>query len=82
MSDLTRHELQVDMLRCDAYGYCAELLPGIVEVDEWGYPVVAGTISPLRLEDAQRAVSACPKLALRLRAMNARSPAGRAKVSS
>lgn len=71
MSNGVRHELTVDMLRCDAYGYCAEMLPELVELDEWGYPVVTGDVSPELLADARRAAAACPRLALRL------APAGR-----
>lgn len=62
------HDLTVDMRRCDAYGYCAELLPELVELDEWGYPVVSGEVTPELLEAARRAAAACPMLALRLRA--------------
>jgi ferredoxin len=61
-----RQELRVDMRACDAYGYCAELLPEVVELDEWGYPLVTGEITPELLDDAQRAAAACPMLALRL----------------
>jgi ferredoxin len=63
---VTERKLQVDMRSCDAYGYCAELLPEIVELDEWGYPIVTGAVTPELLADARRAVDACPKLALRL----------------
>ena len=35
--------LRVDPVACDAFGYCAELLPERVTLDEWGYPVVDGT---------------------------------------
>jgi ferredoxin len=56
------------MLRCDAHGYCAELLPEVVELDEWGYPMITGDIAPTDLAAARRAAAACPKLALRLEA--------------
>lgn len=59
--------LRVDPIRCDAYGHCAELLPEFVELDEWGYPMLADADVPLHLRgDALRAVDACPRLALRL----------------
>jgi ferredoxin len=58
--------LQVDMIRCGAYGYCAELLPEIVVLDEWGYPIVTGDVTPELLADAKRAADACPMLAVRL----------------
>jgi ferredoxin len=54
------------MIACDAYGYCAELLPEIVELDEWGYPIVGGEVTAELLADARRAAEACPMLALRL----------------
>ncbi len=64
MSD---QHLHVDMIACDAFGYCAELLPEIVELDEWGYPVVTGPVTTDLLEDARAAAEACPRLALRPR---------------
>ena len=71
MSD---QHLHVDMIACDAFGYCAELLPEIVELDEWGYPVVTGPVTTDLLEDARAAAEACPRLALRLAAAAARRP--------
>jgi ferredoxin len=60
-------ELRVDPLLCDAYGYCAELLPEVITLDEWGYPVIDPCPLPEEmLADARRAASACPMLALRL----------------
>jgi ferredoxin len=61
MSDL----LRLDPIRCDAYGHCAELLPALIELDEWGYPIIAPDEIPVHLRgDVDRAVSACPRLAL------------------
>jgi ferredoxin len=34
--------LRVDPVACDAYGYCAEVLPERITLDEWGYPLVDG----------------------------------------
>jgi ferredoxin len=59
-------EVRVDPFRCDAHGYCAELLPELIELDEWGYPIVTGEVSAELRVHAERAVAACPKLALRL----------------
>lgn len=59
--------VRVDPVACDAYGYCAELLPEHVTLDEWGYPVVNG--SPVEaglVALASRAVKECPRRALRL----------------
>lgn len=64
---MARRRLAVDWPACKAHGVCAELLPEIVQLDEWGYPVVApGPVPPGVRRYAQRAVSACPTLALRL----------------
>ena len=64
---MTRRRLQVDWPACKAHGVCAELLPEIVELDEWGYPVIApGPVPAALRRHAQRAVSSCPTLALRL----------------
>jgi ferredoxin len=64
MSD---ERLVVNPILCDAYGHCAELLPELIELDEWGYPIVGGESVPAHLRaDARRAVAACPRLALRL----------------
>ncbi len=60
-------ELKVDRIRCDGAGLCAELLPELVTLDDWGYPIVrAGTVPPALLDHARRAVDVCPVLALRL----------------
>ena len=59
--------LRVNPIRCDAYGHCAELLPELITLDEWGYPIVSDAPVPRPLEgDARRAVSMCPRLALLL----------------
>ena len=45
----------------------AELLPELVTLDEWGYPIVdPGAVPPALDRDARRAVAACPALALKL----------------
>src|SRR5918997_1283178 len=33
--------LKVDMIACDGHGVCAELVPELVGLDEWGYPMLA-----------------------------------------
>ena len=30
----------LDPVACDAFGHCAELVPELIAIDEWGYPVV------------------------------------------
>jgi hypothetical protein len=34
------YELPINPIACDAHGVCAELLPEIIELDPWGYPIV------------------------------------------
>ena len=67
-----RVRLRVDPVACDAFGFCAELLPERVTLDEWGYPVVDGTPVPGELLDlATRAAAECPRRALHLERMPA-----------
>jgi len=59
--------LRVDPVACDGRGLCAELLHELIELDEWGFPIISDQPVPLHLELlAERAVSACPVLALSL----------------
>jgi ferredoxin len=59
--------LSVDPVACDAYGYCAEILPERISLDEWGYPVIDGTPVEVELVAlAVRAVRDCPRRALRI----------------
>ena len=60
-------ELAVDRTRCDGSRLCAELLPELIRLDDWGYPILEPGAVPARLlPHARRAVAACPLLALRL----------------
>lgn len=60
-------DLKVNPIACDAHGLCAELLPELVRLDDWGYPLIAPGPVPAHLAaHARRAVAACPALALRL----------------
>ena len=64
---LTTTKLLVNPIACVGHGACAELLPELVTLDEWGYPVIdPGPLPPGLERPARRAVSACPALALRL----------------
>jgi ferredoxin len=61
MSDV----LRVNPIACDAHGLCAELVPELIQLDEWGYPIVSDEPIPRDLErQARQAVSMCPRLAL------------------
>lgn len=64
--------LHIDWSRCDRRGLCAELLPELLDRDDWGYPLARDgsreVAVPRALQrHATEAVSACPLLALRLR---------------
>jgi ferredoxin len=76
MSSATRArmDLVVDRIACDGFGMCAELLPELIELDDWGYPIVRdGGVPDALLDHARRAVAVCPVLALRLRRVPIRS---------
>lgn len=61
-------EIAIDRIRCDGRGLCAELVPELIRLDDWGYPVIAGGAVPEHLiAHAQKAVGSCPVLALALR---------------
>ncbi len=60
--------LRVNPILCDGAGYCAEIVPELIALDDWGYPML--TTDPVRdprlLRMAERAVSQCPRVALLL----------------
>ncbi len=58
--------LRVDWPACKARGLCHELLPEVVALDEWGYPLVHGEVTDELVALAREAVRMCPRLALRL----------------
>ena len=59
------HQLRVNPIACRGDGVCAELLPEIIELDPWGYPILRSAVIPPALaEHARRAAATCPTLAL------------------
>jgi ferredoxin len=59
--------VRVNPITCEAHGLCAELLPELIRLDDWGYPIVDESEVPRDLIGlAWRAVDACPTLALLL----------------
>ena len=59
--------LRVNPINCTGHGVCAELLPELIRLDPWGYPILARVeLDGDLLGHARRAVAACPVLALRL----------------
>jgi ferredoxin len=72
------YRLRVDWAGCAGHLVCVDLLPELLGVDDWGYPMVPDRpIPPHLLRHARRAKAACPALALRLDGRL--SPAGRAR---
>ena len=67
--------LVVDPIACAGHGLCAELLPGFVRLDDWGFPVVPAADLPASLrKEAAAVVRMCPRLALRLERAPGASP--------
>lgn len=59
--------LEVNPIACKAHGLCAELLPEVITLDDWGYPIVdPRPLPPELLPLARRAAAACPVLAIKL----------------
>jgi ferredoxin len=63
---MSARTLRVDWPACKAHGVCAEILPEILSLDQWGYPIVHEPVTGDVLDMAKAAVKACPTLALRL----------------
>ncbi len=60
-----RLRIRVDPVACDAFGFCAELLPERITLDEWGYPIIDGTpVDSELVELATRAAAECPRRAI------------------
>lgn len=59
-------ELRVDRVACSGHGICASLLPRTVELDEWGYPVLAPGGWQDDPVEVEAAVRLCPARALYL----------------
>lgn len=62
--------IHIDWTRCDGHGGCAELLPELLETDDWGFPVSrTGERDPQvpshLAEHARHAERSCPLMALR-----------------
>ena len=71
---MSARKLHVDWTRCDGHGACAELLPELLTVDDWGFPMSPtgpDPVVPRQLEGyAERAVKDCPLMALSLVSAN------------
>ncbi len=68
MSRAATRELVVNPIACVGHGLCAELFPERISLDDWGYPIIdPRPVTPELKDHAERAVAACPTLALLLR---------------
>jgi ferredoxin len=75
------YTLRVDPIGCDGHGMCADLLPELITLDDWGYAIVATTdVPPDLVRAAKRAATSCPKLALVLTRTSLPTPRTRARV--
>jgi ferredoxin len=64
---MTDQRIRVDWPLCTARGVCHELLPELIAIDDWGYPLMSRDPVPPELAGlARTAVRLCPRLALRL----------------
>jgi ferredoxin len=64
---MSKVRMRVDPIKCTAHGLCAELLPELIQLDDWGYPIIDHRAIPEKLRGyAEKAVAACPALALML----------------
>jgi ferredoxin len=71
-------QLTVDRIKCDGRGLCAQLLPELIRLDDWGYPIIsAGPIPDHLMPLAERAVEDCPVLALAIRKIELKKAAAR-----
>jgi len=71
MSDDDSRTLALDPIACDGRGLCHYAAPDLIDLDEWGYPLLRGGglrmgISREERDAARDAVHACPTLALHL----------------
>ena len=66
-------QLKIDWIRCDGRGLCSEILPELLALDPWGYPVARSGAGlgtkliaiPAAMEaHADLAIASCPKLAI------------------
>src|SRR5205823_12507164 len=57
--------IRVNPIACDAHGLCVELLPELIRLDDWGYPMIDDSrVAPELVGLAKMAADACPTLAL------------------
>jgi len=60
--------IEVDLGRCEGHGLCEEKAPGLLQLDDEGYPVVLveeNEVPEALAGQARDAVAVCPVAALR-----------------
>jgi ferredoxin len=62
---VSQHYLHVDPTLCVGHRLCAEMLPEMIALDDFGYPMITADPVPRQLgRRARRTLAACPALAL------------------
>ena len=60
-----RQRIRIDATACRGIGMCAYFAPSLIDVDDWGYPVLPREpLTSADLRRARAAESACPRRAL------------------
>ena len=63
--------LVLNPILCDGRGLCRDAAPDLIELDEWGYPLLPGgglraDLTRAELRAAEHATHACPLLAFHI----------------
>jgi ferredoxin len=63
--------LVLNPIMCDGRGLCHDAAPDLIDLDEWGYPLLPGhglraELTRAQLKAAEDATHACPVLALHI----------------
>jgi ferredoxin len=71
MTTQTAGTLVLNPITCAGRGLCHDVAPELIDLDEWGYPILPGgtlraDLSRAELRLAESATHACPVLALHI----------------
>lgn len=72
--------LRVDWPVCQGRGICAAVLPEVIALDPWGFPILPERLDPEMIRRAREAASLCPHAALRVIAPAAAAGSGPATM--
>jgi ferredoxin len=62
---MVTRRLAVNPILCTGHAVCAELVPELIAMDPWGYPLVSrDELTDELMPHARRAINSCPALAL------------------